>query len=294
MPDRSIKFRFVITLVLITLLSAFAFADTIRLKDGSIIKGKIMSFDSGTFVLAIGEGSRRRQLSFLASEIASISFDSPAGPQQNAVTNRTASYEEPVKIAPPRVIKSDNSGKATPPSLNPSGSGMKMKPVQWEVKVLADNTSNGWTNTGWVVKKGQRIRITGAGKVSLGKGETSTPSGESSINDDQKLLKNVATGALIGSAGIAGAVTGSSSTTSPSSTSTPKYNTDPAHEAGESAQRQADEASGKAGFGPGGHSNTDPAHEAGESAAHKAEEAARDASTGTGATSGTSAATPGQ
>ena len=197
MPDRSIKFRFVITLVLITLLSAFAFADTIRLKDGSIIKGKIMSFDSGTFVLAIGEGSRRRQLSFLASEIASISFDSPASPQQNTVTNRTASYEEPVKIAPPRVIKSDNSGKANPPSLNPSGSGMKMKPVQWEVKVLADNTSNGWTNTGWVVKKGQRIRITGGGKVSLGKGETSTPSGESSINDDQKLLKNVATGALI-------------------------------------------------------------------------------------------------
>ena len=104
----------------------------------------------------------------------------------------------------------------------------------------------------------------------------------------------IATGALVGSAGIAGAVTGSSSTSSPSSnstSSTPKYNTDPAHEAGESAQRQADEASGKAGVGPGGHSNTDPAHEAGESAAHKAEEAQRDA--GTSSTSGTSDTTSG-
>ena len=72
-----------------------------------------------------------------------------------------------------------------------------MKPIDWQIKVLADNTANGWTNTGWVVKKGQRIRITGDGEVSLGKGRTSPPSGVASINDDQKLLKNVATGALI-------------------------------------------------------------------------------------------------
>ena len=104
----------------------------------------------------------------------------------------------------------------------------------------------------------------------------------------------IATGALVGSAGIAGAVTGSSTTSNPPSSSAPKYNTDPAHEAGESAQRKADEASGKAGFGgPGGHSNTDPAHEAGESAARKAEEAQRDAGTSSD-TSGTSSATPGQ
>ena len=109
----------------------------------------------------------------------------------------------------------------------------------------------------------------------------------------------IATGALAGSAGIAGAVTGSSSTSNPpanSTPATPKYNTDPAHEAGESAPRQADEASGKAGFGrggPGGHSNTDPAHEAGESASRKAEETQRDAGTSSD-TSGTSTATPGQ
>ena len=47
------------------------------------------------------------------------------------------------------------------------------------------------------MKKGQRIRITGDGKVSLGKGQTSPPSGLPSLEDSQKLLKNVATGALI-------------------------------------------------------------------------------------------------
>jgi len=47
-------------------LSAFAVADTIRLKDGSIIKGKIVSFGGGKFTVAIGEGSRKKQMTFTA------------------------------------------------------------------------------------------------------------------------------------------------------------------------------------------------------------------------------------
>lgn len=198
MPFRSMTFRFICSLFLITSLVAMGFADTIRLKDGSILKGKIVSFDSGKFVVAIGEGSRRRQLSFMSSEIASIEFGSPTGPPQlSAAANRTASYQEPVTNVPPRVIVTDNAGRTNTMTTKPAASGEKMKPIEWQIKVLADNTSNGWTNTGWVVKKGQRIRVTGDGKISLGKGQTSTPSGVASINDDQKLLKNVATGALI-------------------------------------------------------------------------------------------------
>lgn len=193
---RSITFRTIGSLLLIVTLSMLAFGDTIRLKDGSILKGKIVSFEGGTFVVQIGEGSRKRQLSFTSAEIASITFDSPTGAPQTAPTNRNASYEEPATISTPKVITTDNMGRSNPPS-NSSGSGEKMQPIEWQVKVLADNTANGWTNSGWVVKKGQRIRITGEGKVTLGKGQTSTPSGLPSLNDDQKLLKNVATGALI-------------------------------------------------------------------------------------------------
>ena len=196
MPFRSTTFRFTSSLLLIISLTSLIFADTIRLKDGSILKGKIVSFDNGKFVITIGEGSRKRQLSFMSSEIASIDFDSPAAPPQNPpMTNRTASYEEPV--ASPRVTTTDPYNRSNPPSTNPAGSVTKMKPIEWQIKVLADNTSNGWTNSGWVVKKGQKIRITGDGKVSLGKGQSSTPSGEPKIDDGQKLLKNVPTGALI-------------------------------------------------------------------------------------------------
>ena len=185
--------RATVSSILILALSMLALADTIRLKDGSIIKGKIVGFGGGKFVVAMGEGARRRELTFLAEEVESIKFDEPVATPQNAST-RNASYKEPVKADEPRepsrmVIRGDQPSKPA--------SAEKMKPIEWRIKVLADNTANGWTNTGWVVKKGQRIRITGDGKILLGRNQSSPPSGVAAINDEQKLLKNVATGALI-------------------------------------------------------------------------------------------------
>jgi hypothetical protein len=195
MPLGTRSIRFVISLMLTAVLAVSAFADTVRLKDGSIIKGKITSFDSGKFVVVIGEGSRRREMAFMASEIESIQFDPPSmNPQNTSPSPRPASYKDPVKTTPTvKVVTTDTTG----PQTRPENSGGKLNPIGWTVKVLADNTSNGWTNSGWVVKKGQRIRISGDGKISLGKGKTTTPAGDYALDDNQKLLKNVATGALL-------------------------------------------------------------------------------------------------
>lgn len=183
---------FASTLILLSF-AVLSFADTIRLKDGSIIKGKITGFGSGKFTVVIGEGSRRKEMTFSAAEVESILFDAPTGaPQLRSPSNQNASFKEP-ELPATKVIKNDGTTGPIPP--RPTGE--KMKPIEWRIRVLADNTANGWTNTGWVVKKGQRIRITGDGKVSLGDGKTSSPSGVASIADEQKLLKNVATGALI-------------------------------------------------------------------------------------------------
>ncbi len=189
--------RVAAAVVLLASLSVAAFADTIRLKDGSIIKGKITAFGGGKFTVVMGEGSRRREMSFFASEIESIIFDEPAAkPQFTTPTGTTVTKQPTTDPQPARVVLT--SGTTRGPSTSQSTqSPATMKPVGWNIKVLADNTANGWTNTGWVVKKGQRIRISGDGKVSLGKNKTSTPSGEPDIEDKQKLLKNVATGALL-------------------------------------------------------------------------------------------------
>ena len=190
--------RSVASSFLILALSTLTLADTVRLKDGSIIKGKIVSFGGGKFIVVIGDGSRHKELTFGAAEVESIQFDPAAPTQPSDPSNRNASYKEPVQT-PPVVIPVKDSRNETSANSNPqtSPTGGSLKPIEWQIKVLADSTANGWTNSGWVVKKGQRIRITGDGKISLGKGQSSPASGLPSLNDDQKLLKNVATGALI-------------------------------------------------------------------------------------------------
>jgi hypothetical protein len=175
------------------LLCISVFADTIRLKDGSIIKGRITAFSGGRFTIAIGEGTnRRRELSFEADEIESITFDRNTSGDRSAEVV-TKSVPNPVADEPVAAVPKKNETETAKPVTIPAS----IKPIVLNVNVLADNTANGWTNSGWVVKKGQRIRISGTGEVSLGKGQKTSPSGLAALDDDSKLLKSVPTGALI-------------------------------------------------------------------------------------------------
>lgn len=190
---------------------SFVFGDTIKLKDGSLFKGTIVSFANGKFTIVMGTGAHQREMTFLADEVDSIKFEDESALAYNA---RNSSDDKPVATRPvqttvPRVITTDNTKPVTiigkPVGSEPSAPVKTTrdpipkitKPVSWTVKVLADNTANGWTNTGFVVRKGQRIHITADGTISLGKGKTSSASGEPEIDDPNKLLKSVATGAVI-------------------------------------------------------------------------------------------------
>lgn len=228
-----------VALVCFLVLSMFslAFADTIRLKDGSIIKGKIISFGEGKFTIVIGDGARQRQMNFFADEVESIEFDSvPLLVSNNnkttlptySNTSNTKPDNKPTPQPTPTpsksVIITDKTNQTTPSSTNqtnttpttitptvttnpqtnptytnttPTTVKTDTKPVMLSVKVLADNTANGWSNSGWVVKKGQKIRITGKGQVSLGNGRYSSAAGIASLPDKDKLLQTEATGGLI-------------------------------------------------------------------------------------------------
>ena len=232
-------YRVALACFLVLSMFSLAFADTIRLKDGSIIKGKIISFGEGKFTIVIGDGARQRQMNFFADEVESIEFDST--PLQTSNTNKTtlpiykntSSQTEtkptpqptptPSKSViitdkttqpnvPPTSTQSNNNPSTTtnnpttnPPTTNPTYTNTTpvktdstiTKPVTVNVKVLADNTANGWTNSQWVVKKGQKIRISGKGQVSLGNGRFASSAGISSLPDNDKLLKAEATGGLI-------------------------------------------------------------------------------------------------
>lgn len=223
------------------------FADTIRLKDGSVIKGHIIGFREGQFTVLIGDGTRSRQMTFFSDEIDAIEFDSaatsavrtnnptsvtlPVKPNASQVSTanpnntsndtriivgrndnnnqpnvnsnnqpqpQTVSSSQPQTVSVPTVATQPTPQPTVQPAnSNPPQNNSRPKPIQLNLKVLADNTSNGWTNSGWVVRKGQKIRISSTGRVSLGKGNYTTPSGIASLADKDKLMQTQPTGELI-------------------------------------------------------------------------------------------------
>jgi len=182
-----------------SLLFAFSLpvlADTIRLKDGSVIKGKIVGFKDQQFTIAIGDDSRgrKRQITVYADEIESISFDAmePATAETKPVPTNTTS---PVKPMPTVIDKPVDTVKI--PAVTKTASKPSFIPVSNGVKVLADNTANGWTNSGFVVRRGQRVRVTARGNISLGTGRYAKPEGDGSFADKDKLMSQKPTGGLI-------------------------------------------------------------------------------------------------
>jgi len=183
-------FRSLLTVALALGVSLPALADTIRLKDGSVLHGQVVGFKDQQFTILLGSGARGRKsrITVYMEDVESIEFDSTgsaSGPSEDT-SNTQPSYQPPTNTQP---------GYTPPgPTTNPNSS-----PTFFtiNVRVRADNANNGWTNTGLVVRRGQRLRINASGRVSLGNNRFSTPDGLPNIPDRDKLMRNQPTGGLI-------------------------------------------------------------------------------------------------
>ncbi len=178
-----------------------AIADTIRLKDGNVIRGQVIGFKEQQFTVLVGSGAqgRRSRTLIYVEDVESIEFDSAptsaaAEPANDSTSNNTTA---PV-YQPPRSSQQPDTDRI-PPRTNTAQPGAANAPTFFTIKVpvRADNANNGWSNSGLVVRKGQRLRISSTGRVSLGGGRFSTPAGISGSTDSDKLMRNEATGALI-------------------------------------------------------------------------------------------------
>jgi hypothetical protein len=185
-------FRPLILAMLAIGMSVPVLADTIRLKDGSVIRGQIVSFKNEQFTITVGSGARGRksQITVYMEDVESIEFDGAGADNANSNTNTQPSYQPP-----PTNTRPTNPPPTQPASNNNNSSNPTFFPVN--VRVRADNSSNGWTNSGLVVRRGQRLRINATGRVSLGNNRFSTPDGLANIQDREKLMRNQPTGGLI-------------------------------------------------------------------------------------------------
>ena len=189
------------TLLLISL-STPLLADTIRLKDGSVIRGQVIGFKDQQFTILIGGNARGRrgQTTVYVEDVESIEFDSNNG-NSSVTDDSTARNNPPPVMSRPStpVNQPDNNVSDSRNNDTAPISSASSNPTFFTIKVAvrADNSNNGWTNSGLVVRKGQRLRISASGRVSLGRGRFSTPAGLATIQDNDKLMRNDPTGALI-------------------------------------------------------------------------------------------------
>ena len=200
---KKLFFRSLLMVALAVGASLTVLADTIRLKDGSVIRGQIVSFKNEQFTILVGSGARGRKsrITVYMEDVDSIEFDSAGnannstGPNDDTTSNNQPVYQPPPNTQPANTQPANNQPTYTPPTSNNSAPPTFFK---INVRVRADNTSNGWTNTGLVVRRGQRLRITASGRVNLGNSRFATPDGLANIPDRDKLMRNQPTGGLIG------------------------------------------------------------------------------------------------
>ncbi|MGH9938400.1 MAG: hypothetical protein ACREAM_19335 [Blastocatellia bacterium] len=199
----------VICLAVVSLVSAAAFADTIRLRDGSVLKGKVVSYSQRKFTIVVYIGGSSSQHVIPIEEIDSVEFDSS---DVGAV-----SRAEPVRANPPSVSAPSRAetprdtapaplpGETTTPR-DESRTAPESEPPPNEantgaVAAIAEKTVSvagaaDWTSTEIRVQRGQRIVISASGEVDLGDSQRTGPDGLST-SDNRKLIAARPTGALI-------------------------------------------------------------------------------------------------
>lgn len=203
--------------VMMFLLTTSIYADTIKMKDGSVYKGKVTGYHQRKFTITIYVGSSSSQHVIPVDEIESVEFDAndtgapratsnPIGSETNPPRSEKARVEsqpiqQPIVRPDPALSSEAKEALAGAKPTVPSASEIPV-PISGEAAgLLADKTISiaaaaDWTSTEVRVQRGQRVTVTASGEVDLGNNQRATPNGIA-LNDTRKLMLTRPTGALI-------------------------------------------------------------------------------------------------
>jgi hypothetical protein len=241
-----------LSLILVVVSASTVPADTIHLKNGSVLKGKVTSFADDQFIVMLDTGSGRylSKATVYTGDVARIEFDSVStapGESSNAGTQPTEAaprivndtpretktrisenVEKPVRTQSTEPVPRETSPpetQTTPPPVREPESTQPEKPVASnpvstappasETSDIERPTRKGltaiktmnvdvvakkdWTSSGLIVKRGDHLRVTASGTITLDpiKSTTCGPEGVGDLIDPKKLMPDQPTGALI-------------------------------------------------------------------------------------------------
>src|SRR6266516_3065836 len=116
--------RSLVSFALVFAVTLPALADTIRLKDGSVIRGQIVSFKNEQFTILVGSGARGRKsrITVYMEDVDSIEFDSAGSAGTSEETNTNTSqptYQPPVNTQTTNPQPTNTQPTKTQPSYQP-------------------------------------------------------------------------------------------------------------------------------------------------------------------------------
>jgi sRNA-binding regulator protein Hfq len=233
--------------VVVGVAASNALADTIHLKNGSVLKGKVTSFADDQFVVLLDTGSGRylSKAMVYMGDVERIEFDAAGVPGESSST-ATQPSEAPqrnIDETPRREMKTRISDatdtpvrttetqpretgppETAPPPVREPEATLPEKPTPGRAAVTVPPASESdseraprrsiaalktmsvdvaakkdWTSSGLIVKRGDHLRVTATGTITLdpANGRTCGPEGIDDLVDPKKLMPDQPTGALI-------------------------------------------------------------------------------------------------
>jgi hypothetical protein len=180
------------------LVSGFALtavsADTIRLKNGQTVTGKIVKYDNRKFTIVYERASPETQATIALEDVDSVEFDGRPLPSGYASAGGRDTGEDRLRPTNPP----DDAAPAPRPGGRPGArpDGPDGGPESATERTLTVAAKDDWTYARIDVQRGDRIRITANGSVRLNSRLESTPDGVE-VEDKNKLMPGRPTGALI-------------------------------------------------------------------------------------------------
>src|SRR6185436_7515979 len=156
--------RIILALAMLLCMASFAFADTIYLRDGRAIRGTLLGFINGRFVVRVDTRSA-----------------TDPGVGRTRPTEGDVQYFRPAEIDR---IEID---------------GRSLDEARFESRTVQVSLDPNWVDSGVDLRRGERVQVTATGVISTGRSRI-TPDGLRST-DPTAPLPNAAEGELIGAVG---------------------------------------------------------------------------------------------
>lgn len=162
-------------IALVTLLASAALADTLYLKNGSVLKGVFVGFENGQFTFELPNGNR---LKFRPTEVDRLVMerDTVAGNQPD-------------------------SGRPGPPSRNPNQPGSGGNTAMETFPAFNVQLEEKWIRSSIQVSRGQLVHVEASGTVTLEGRTQTTPDGLNGRRDPDSPMPDANDGALIAAIG---------------------------------------------------------------------------------------------